>query len=50
MLTTVRQPADKIGATGVELLLGAINDPAKRSVTIEIEPELIIRESTARAT
>lgn len=50
MLTTVRQPADKIGAAGVELLLGAINDSTKRSVTIQIEPELIVRESTARKT
>ncbi|WP_256759262.1 LacI family DNA-binding transcriptional regulator [Cohnella sp. WQ 127256] len=50
MLTTVRQPADKIGAAGVELLLAAINDSTKRNVTIQIEPELIIRESTARKT
>lgn len=50
MLTTVRQPADKIGATGVEQLLEAINEPARKSVTIQIEPELIIRETTARAT
>lgn len=49
-LTTVRQPTDKIGSKGVELLLGAINDPAKRNVTVLIEPELIIRESTARKT
>jgi DNA-binding LacI/PurR family transcriptional regulator len=49
-LTTVRQPSDKIGSTGVELLLGAINDPAKRNVTVQIEPELIIRESTSRKT
>ncbi|WP_239615713.1 LacI family DNA-binding transcriptional regulator [Cohnella mopanensis] len=50
MLTTVRQPADKIGAAGVELLLAAINDSTKRNVTIQIEPELIIRETTARKT
>jgi DNA-binding LacI/PurR family transcriptional regulator len=50
MLTTVRQPADKIGRTGVELMLAAINDPSKRSVTVQLEPELIIRESTARKT
>jgi DNA-binding LacI/PurR family transcriptional regulator len=50
MLTTVRQPADKIGATGVELMLAAINDSAKRNVTMQVEPELIIRESTARKT
>ncbi|TFE23187.1 LacI family DNA-binding transcriptional regulator [Cohnella luojiensis] len=50
LLTTIRQPADKIGAASVDLLLGAINDPSKRNVTIQIEPELIIRESTARKT
>ncbi|MCD9022160.1 LacI family DNA-binding transcriptional regulator [Cohnella silvisoli] len=49
-LTTVRQPADKIGSAGVELLLGVINDPAKRNVTLQMEPELIVRESTARKT
>jgi len=48
MLTTVRQPADKIGAAGVELLLGAMNDPGERKAALLIEPELIVRESTAR--
>ncbi|RKP51691.1 LacI family transcriptional regulator [Cohnella endophytica] len=47
-LTTVRQPADKIANAAVELMLGLINDPAKRSVTIQMEPELVVRESTAR--
>jgi DNA-binding LacI/PurR family transcriptional regulator len=50
MLTTVRQPADKIGRTGVELLLAAINGTSKRNVTVQLEPELVIRESTARKT
>jgi len=49
-LTTVRQPADKIGAAGVELLLEAMSDSSRRKVTIQIEPELIVRESTARVT
>jgi len=47
-LTTVRQPADKIGAAAVELLLEAMNDPAQRQTTVTIEPTLIVRESTAR--
>ncbi|RUS47477.1 LacI family DNA-binding transcriptional regulator [Cohnella sp. AR92] len=47
-LTTVRQPADKIAAEAVELLLGVMAEPAKRSATVQIEPELIVRESTAR--
>jgi len=46
-LTTVRQPAEQIGKTGVELLLQAIGGSTKRSVTVELKPELIIRESTA---
>ncbi|MFC5470283.1 LacI family DNA-binding transcriptional regulator [Cohnella suwonensis] len=50
MLTTMRQPAEKIGSAAVELLLGVMNDSAKRSVTIQMEPELIVRESTARKT
>jgi DNA-binding LacI/PurR family transcriptional regulator len=50
MLTTVRQPADKIGRSSVELLLAAINGTSKRNVTLQLEPELVIRESTARKT
>ncbi|MFF2480038.1 LacI family DNA-binding transcriptional regulator [Paenibacillus sp. NPDC058071] len=47
MLTTIRQPADKIAAMGVDLLLAAINDTSTGNVTVQIEPELIVRESTA---
>lgn len=48
MLTTVRQPAEKIGRTGVELLLKSIGgNAAKRGVTVMLEPELIVRETTA---
>lgn len=47
-LTTVRQPADRIGATGVELLLRVISGSAEPEATIRIEPELTIRESTGR--
>ncbi len=50
MLTTVRQPADQIASRGVELLLEAIRDPAQSNATVQIDPELIIRESTARKT
>jgi len=48
MLTTVRQPAEKIGRLGVELLLGMIRGSSKRNHTVQLDPELIIRESTAR--
>lgn len=48
-LTTVRQPADKIAQRGVELLLAAIAGEARRSVTVQIDPELVVRDSTAGA-
>lgn len=46
-LTTMRQPAERIGRTGIDLLLKAINRTAKRSVTVQLDPELIIRDSTS---
>jgi DNA-binding LacI/PurR family transcriptional regulator len=48
MLTTVRQPADKMGKHGVDLLLKWIDGTDRRNTTIKLEPELIIRESTSR--
>ncbi|MEW9697886.1 LacI family DNA-binding transcriptional regulator [Paenibacillus sp. SI8] len=48
MLTTVRQPADKMGKHGVDLLLKWIDGTARRNTTVQLEPELIIRESTSR--
>ncbi|WP_040950669.1 LacI family DNA-binding transcriptional regulator [Gorillibacterium massiliense] len=47
-LTTVRQPADKIGRLGVDILLKLIHDPTKRNTTQVLAPELIVRESTCR--
>ncbi|GGH36769.1 LacI family DNA-binding transcriptional regulator [Paenibacillus segetis] len=47
MLTTMRQPADQIGRTGVELLLKNISGVAKRNVTVQLSPELVVRESTS---
>ncbi|WP_372663611.1 LacI family DNA-binding transcriptional regulator [Cohnella sp.] len=49
-LTTVRQPAEQIGRAAVEHLLAAIDGSSKSNVTIKLEAELIIRESTARIT
>lgn len=49
MLTTIRQPAELIGRHGVELLLKWIDGTSRRNVTVQLEPELILRESTARA-
>lgn len=48
-LTTVRQPAERIGSSGVDLLLKWIDGTSRRNVTVLLEPELIVRESTARA-
>ncbi|MFD0697229.1 LacI family DNA-binding transcriptional regulator [Paenibacillus sp. GCM10027628] len=45
-LTTVRQPADKMGKQGVDILLKWIDGTAKRNITVQLEPELIVREST----
>jgi len=49
-LTTVRQPADRVGAACVQLLLEAMRDPEKSKTTVTIGPELIVRETTARKT
>lgn len=46
-LTTVRQPAESIGQSSVELLLKWIGAGSTASVTVEWKPELVIRESTA---
>lgn len=50
-LTTVRQPLRQMGVIAAETLLRRINAPAKTPYpkTITVEPELIVRESTARA-
>jgi DNA-binding LacI/PurR family transcriptional regulator len=45
-LTTIRQPFEKIGRQGVDILLKLIKDPSKRNVTMEFDPTLIVREST----
>lgn len=49
-LTTIRQPAEKIGRHGVELLLNWILESTRPETTPprQFDPELIIRESTAR--
>ncbi|MCX7709973.1 MAG: LacI family transcriptional regulator [Clostridia bacterium] len=47
-LTTVRQPAEELGAKGVEILMQLIDGSLKRSVNIKLEPTLIIRQSTSK--
>jgi LacI family transcriptional regulator len=49
-LTTVRQPLREMGVIAAETLLRRINAAAKTPYpkTITVEPELIVRESTAK--
>ncbi|NEW06451.1 LacI family transcriptional regulator [Paenibacillus sp. SYP-B3998] len=46
-LTTVRQPMEQLGREAVRILLGLIDGSAKRSKSVCLKPELLIRESTA---
>ncbi|WP_411348700.1 LacI family DNA-binding transcriptional regulator [Paenibacillus sp. WLX2291] len=47
LLTTVRQPADEIARTAVELLLNKMNQQEQSVQGMRIRPQLMIRESTA---
>ena len=47
-LTTVRQPLQKMGETAARTLLNRIDDPETYVAEIQIEPELVVRNSTAR--
>lgn len=46
-LTSVRQPAQAIGSTALELLDAHADDPAREAKAIEFEPELVVRASSA---
>jgi len=48
-LTTVRQPLQEMGETAARILLNRIDDHEDYVPEIEIEPELVVRNSTARA-
>lgn len=48
-LTTVRQPLNRMGEVAAESLLGRIEGKREYPSEIAIEPELVVRESTARA-
>jgi LacI family transcriptional regulator len=47
-LTTVRQPLQKMGSTAAELLLKKLAGKSTPDV-VHVEPELVVRESTAPA-
>ena len=48
-LTTVRQPLSRMGETAAQSLLDRIEGKKEPSSDIAIEPELVVRESTANA-
>jgi LacI family transcriptional regulator len=48
-LTTVRQPLQEMGETAARTLLDRIEDPEEYVPEIQIEPELVVRNSTASA-
>jgi DNA-binding LacI/PurR family transcriptional regulator len=47
-LTTVRQDFDQLGRSGVEYLIQRIQEPLQASDQLVIQPQLIVRGSTAR--
>ncbi len=46
-LTSVRQPREQLGAVAADTLLEVIADPAAKVRDVVLEPELVIRRSTA---
>ena len=49
-ITTVRQPLEEMGRQGARILLERIERPSQEfAAEIVLEPELIVRESTAAA-
>lgn len=48
-LTTVRQPLNRMGEVAAQTLLERIEDKLEYASEIAIEPELVVRESTAMA-
>lgn len=45
-LTTIRQPAQQIARQTVAIMLNQISNPLAQNMTVKLEPELIIRDST----
>jgi len=48
-LTTVRQPLKRMGEVAAQSLLDRVEGKKEYPSEIDIEPELVVRESTARA-
>lgn len=47
-LTTMRQPADRIGLAAADMILRKISNQSKRTTGLKLKSELIIRQSTAQ--
>lgn len=45
-LTTFRQPCREIGETAVETMFSRLKKPDRHAITVYLEPELIVRESS----
>lgn len=48
-LTTVRQPVHQMGSMAARLLLERLGGSSDAPETVKVEPELVVRQSTARA-
>ena len=48
-LTTVRQPAQEMGAMAARLLIERLNQGSREGRTVVVQPELVVRGSTAPA-
>jgi len=48
-LTTIRQPLQKMGEIAVEILIGRIEGERDWQREVAVQPEIVVRESTARA-
>lgn len=46
LLTTVRVPMSKMGATAIELLCQRINEPEREAQAVSLPAELVVRESS----
>ncbi|HLT67294.1 MAG TPA: LacI family DNA-binding transcriptional regulator [Microbacterium sp.] len=46
-LSSIRQPARLIGSRALDMLEALIDDPGRAPETVEFEPELVVRASTA---
>jgi LacI family transcriptional regulator len=46
-LTTIKQPIEKFGQIGAQILIEAINKPGIEPKIVRLDPQLVIRETCA---